>query len=114
MPRRCRRYVCRTGMALWHSSRQIRSRFISVDALLNLQQNGEKTDAAFDVVGFLRPGLVGADEVIERGFSTGVPLLLRCMSPFVGPSRHFAATQQLSRFRSEAYIRQSRDCGPDL
>jgi hypothetical protein len=32
---------------------------------LHLQRSGEKKDAAFDAVGFLRPGLVGADEVIE-------------------------------------------------
>ena len=59
-------------MALWHSSRQIRSRFIAVDALLHLRRSGEKTDAAFDVVGFLRPGLVGADEVIEWRLVAGI------------------------------------------
>jgi hypothetical protein len=32
---------------------------------LHLQRSGMKTHAAFDVVGFLRAGLVAADEVIE-------------------------------------------------
>lgn len=59
-------------MALWHSSRQNRSRFIAVDALLHLQRSGEKTDAAFDIVGLLRPGLVGADEVIEWRLVAGI------------------------------------------
>jgi len=40
---------------------------------LDLQRSEEKTDAVFDVVGFLRPGLVGADEVIESGFDPEAP-----------------------------------------
>jgi hypothetical protein len=59
-------------MASWHSSRQVQSRFTAVDALLQLQRSGEKTDAVFDVVGFLRPGLVGADEVIEWRLVAGI------------------------------------------
>jgi hypothetical protein len=40
---------------------------------------------------------------------------LRCTSPhFFGPSRHFAAAQQFSRFWSEADIQRAARTEPDL